>query len=229
MRLQQKSEFGKIRKPKAAVVAASVAEAADTGRGISCYRVGKIATATGQALCIVRMIHPHMIALDIEVPFEGAAEASLTIGREIVTGGLVMMEGKRAELRSLKAIDAEAILSDPPLAAGVGRRILPRLDVDARARIEVMGQSMGARICDISTDGIKVLVDDLLCSGDRVIITMRGMETRLGGLVRWCHGDHAGIEFDQPMAISRLNAWLAAHAAAQAMPAAPDWGVVSRS
>ena len=227
MALQQKRR--KTQALDAAILAMAGVEAAPAPRGISLYRVGKIATATGQALCIVRMIHPHMIALDIEVPFEGAAEASLTIGREIVTGGLVMMEGKRAELRSLKAIDAEAILSDPPLAAGVGRRILPRLDVDARARIEVMGQSMGARICDISTDGIKVLVDDLLCTGDRVIITMRGMETRLGGLVRWCHGDHAGIEFDQPMAIGRLNAWLAAHAAAQAMPAAPDWDIVSRS
>ncbi len=89
-----------------------------------------------------------------------------------------------------------------------------------------MGQSMTARICDISTDGMKVLVDDLLCAGDRVTVTMRGLPTRLAGLVRWCQGDHAGIELDRPLAISQLNAWLVAQGA---LAGEPDWGLVSRS
>ena len=39
-------------------------------------------------------------------------------------------------------------------------------------------------------------------------------------------GDHAGIEFDRPLAIGQLNLWLAGHSA----PAdQPDWGLVSRS
>jgi hypothetical protein len=223
MALQQKSRFGKSKTP-AAVVAA--APAAESPRGLSTYRVGKIATAAGQALCIVRMISPFAIALDIEVPFAGADEATLVIGKEQVTGALIFIAGKRAELRPDKEVDPEAILADPGAVAGIGRRSLPRLEVDARARIEVMGQSMSARICDISTDGTKVLVDDLLCTGDKVVITMRGLQMRLAGLVRWSHGDHAGIEFDQPLPIGRLNNWLAA----QAMPAGePDWGLVSRS
>ena len=226
MRLQQKSEFGKIRKPKAAVVAASVAEAADTGRGISCYRVGKIATATGQALCIVRMISPCLIALDIEVAFSGAEEAVLVIGKEKVTGPLAMLGGKRAELRPATAVDPEALLSDPAMLAGVGRRALPRVEVDARARIEVMGQPMTARICDISTNGMKVEVDDLLCPGDRVTVAMRGLPVRLPGAVRWCQGDHAGIEFDRPLAIGQLNLWLAEQTGPSEQP---DWSLVSRS
>lgn len=225
MALQQKSGFGKGRAPKAAVVAASVA-AADTGRGISCFRVGKIATGAGQALCIVRMVSPFTIALDIEVAFQGADEANLVIGKETIPGTLTMLGGKRAELRPVKAVDPEAILADPGMLAGVGRRTLPRIEVDARARIEVMGQSMSARLCDISTDGTKVEVDDLLCPGDRVTITMRGLQMRLAGQVRWSHGDHAGIEFDQPLAIAQLNLWLTA----QTAPAAEtDWSLVSRS
>lgn len=226
MRLQQKSAFGKGRRPKAAVAAAAVAEAADTARGISCYRVGKIATGAGQALCIVRMISPCLIALDIEVAFSGADEAVLVIGKERVTGPLAMLGGKRAELRPATPVDPEALLSDPAMLAGVGRRALPRVEVDARARIEVMGQPMTARICDISTDGIKVEVDDLLCPGDRVTVAMRGLPMRLPGAVRWCQGDHAGIEFDRPLALAQLNLWLAGHPA----PAdQPDWGLVSRS
>lgn len=223
MAVQQKSGFGKSRAPAAVVAAAPPTE---TMRGLSTYRVGKIATAAGQALCIVRMISPFTIALDIEVPFAAADAASLQIGKELVTGALVFIGGKRAELRPDHAVDPEALLADPGAVAGVGRRALPRLEVDARIRIEVMGQSMTARICDISTDGAKVLVDDLLCAGDKVVITMRGLQMRLAGSVRWSQGDHAGIEFDQPLPIGQLNLWLAA----QAAPAGePDWGLVSRS
>ena len=223
MALQQKRAF---RKKQALEGIVAGAAAAAPVRGISTYRVGKIATGAGQALCIVRMISPFAIALDIEVAFAGADRASLVIGKETVTGALVMLEGKKAELRPAMEIDPEAILADPALMAGVGRRTLPRVEVDARVRIEVLGQAMTGRVCDISTDGMKVLVDELLCTGDKVVVTMRGLQMRLPGLVRWSQGDHAGIEFDQPLAIGQLNLWLAA----QAAPAdQPDWGLVSRS
>jgi hypothetical protein len=223
MALQQKRTFRKKQVLEGIVAAAAVA---DTARGISCYRVGKIATEAGQALCIVRMVSPFVIALDIEVSFQGAEQATLVIGKENIAGSLAMLGGKRAELRPAMAVEPEAIIAEPSMLAGAGRRILPRIEVDARARIEVMGQSMAARICDISTDGMKVEVDDLLCTGDRVTIAMRGLQMRLAGLVRWSHGDHAGIEFDQPLAIGQLNRWLAA----QSAPAdQPDWGLVSRS
>ena len=222
MAMQQKSGFGKVRAAKAVVLAA----VPEQMRGISTYRVGKIATSGGQALCIVRMISPFAIALDIEVPFAGAEEAELVIGKEKVAGALVFIAGKRAELRPVREVDPEALLADPSIVATLGRRTLPRVEVDARARLEVMGQSMTVRIRDISTDGMRIHADDLLCTGDRVTVTMRGLPMRLAGLVRWSEGDHAGIAFDQPLAIGRLNLWLAA----QTAPAGePDWGLVSRS
>src|ERR1043165_9983041 len=121
MALQQKRAFGK-KQALEGIHAGAAAASADTAPRISCYRVGKIATAAGQALCIVRMVSPFVIALDIEVAFQGADEATLVIGKEVIAGTLAMLGGKRAELRPGKAIDPEAILTDPSLLAGVGRR-----------------------------------------------------------------------------------------------------------
>ena len=89
----------------------------------------------------MRTISPGAIALEIEVPFAGAETASLVIGKEEVTGALIMGDGKKAELRPAKEIDPEALLADPSVLASAGRRTLPRVEVDARARIEVMGQA----------------------------------------------------------------------------------------
>jgi hypothetical protein len=222
MAVQQKSRFGKVRAAEAVVLAA----APEQMRGISTYRVGKIATSGGQALCIVRMISPFAIALEIEVPFACAEEAELVIGKEKVAGALVFLAGKRAELRPVREVDPDAILADPSIMASLGRRTLPRVEVDARARLDVAGQSMTVRIRDISTDGMKVHADDLLCAGDRVTVTMRGLPMRLAGLVRWSEGDHAGIAFDQPLGIGRLNHWLAAQSAPSGQA---DWDLVSRS
>ncbi len=93
---RQKRGFGKTRTPKAVVLAAAAARPA---RGLSTYRVGKIATEAGQALCIVRMISPCAIALDIEVPFAGADQASLAIGKEVVSGALILIGGRRSARR----------------------------------------------------------------------------------------------------------------------------------
>src|SRR6218665_2783481 len=127
MALQQKSGLGKVRASKAAVAAAA-ARTAGAGRGISCYRVGKIATDAGQALGIVRMVSPFTIALDIEGAFKGAEAASLTIGTQCVDGALAMPGGKRAELRPNMAVDPAGVRAAPSLRAGVGRRTLPRVE-----------------------------------------------------------------------------------------------------
>jgi hypothetical protein len=211
-----------------------LAEATHTNSGaprtVTTFRVGKIVTAAGQMLCLVRTLSDRTVGLDIEVPFAPDARASLEIGKERLDGELIKLEGKKAELRTARPIDLEAILADSSILASGGRRALPRVEVDARARIEVGEQQwIPGRICDISTDGMKVFTDDVLCTGDRVRITMKGLDSRLGGSVRWCDGDYAGVEFDQPLTMIQLNLWLAAQAAAAQSEAGWSLPIVSKS
>jgi hypothetical protein len=204
--------------------------AADAGRRtVTTYRVAMLTLRSGPILCLVRALSGHVASLDIDMPFTAQDDATLEIGRERLSGALVKTGDRRAELRSSAEIDIAAILADPSLMASAGRRTLPRVAIHARARIDFGASRIPAQVRDISTDGIKIFTEALLSEGDEVRIVLRGLDRPLAGLVRWCSGDHAGVEFVQRLPISRLNAWLAAQSAAE-----PDEGhlvppIVSKS
>ncbi len=180
----------------------SMASVGAGARVVTTFRVGKLVTGAGQSLCLVRAISDRAATLDIDVPFEADEAAVLEIGRETIAGTLVKLGGRRAEMRCADPVELDTIL------ASGGRRILPRVEVDAYARIEVGGLCIAGRIRDISTGGMKLFAEDVLCVGDRVRITVKGLDARPAGIVRWCSGDEAGIEFAEPLPIAALNAWL---------------------
>jgi hypothetical protein len=204
--------------------------AAQTGRTVTTYRVAMLTIASGPILCLVRALSPRSATLDIDMPFAAQDCAMLEIGRAAFSGALVRTGDRRAELRTAQEIDVEAILADPSLLASAGRRTLPRVAVDDRARIDLGAQRFTARVRDISTDGVRVETDELLSIGDEVRIVLKGFERPLPGNVRWCSGDYAGVEFVQRLPIGRLNAWLAAQAAGEAEDEAP-WSppIISKS
>jgi hypothetical protein len=187
------------------------AGAPQTERAFTIYRVGKLIACGGQMLCLVRTASPHAITFDIDLPFGPDAAATLEIGRERVTGALEKIDARRGRISFAEPIDVESLIVDGSPLEG-GRRALPRVEIDAPVRIEVGDQAMAARVCDISTDGMKIWTDDILCVGDRVRVALRGLDGRISGTVRWCAGDYAGIEFVQAFPLARLNVWLAAQA-----------------
>jgi len=186
------------------------AAAPASGRSVTTYRVAMLTLKSGPILCLVRALSPRVATLDIDMPFTPQDNATLEIGRERLSGALVRTGDKRAELRSREEIEIAAILADPSLLANGGRRALPRVAVDARARIDIGALRFTAQVRDISTDGVKIFTEELLSIGDEVRLVLKGLERPLPGIVRWCSGDHAGIEFVQRLPIGRLNAWLAA-------------------
>jgi len=222
--------MGRAQVSQDAVVASpNFAAPAETARSVTTYRVAMLTLAAGPILCLVRALSGRVATLDIDMPFAAQDEATLEIGRELLSGALVKTGEKRAELRSREPIDIEAILGDPSILASAGRRALPRVAIDARARIDFGAHRIAAQVRDISTDGVRIFTDELLSIGDEVRIVLKGLERPLPGIVRWCRGDHAGIEFVQRLPISRLNAWLATQSAAE--PEDAPWAapVISKS
>ena len=180
--------------------------AADSARTVTTYRVAMLTIASGPILCLVRALAPRAATLDIDMPFAPQDRARLEIGSATLAGALVRTGDKRAELRTAEEIDVASILADPSLLASAGRRALPRVAVDARARVEIGSQRFTATVRDISTDGVRIETDELLSIGDAVRIVLKGFERPLPGNVRWCSGDYAGIEFVQRLPIGRLSA-----------------------
>lgn len=197
--------------------------ATEVGRTVTTYRVATLTIASGPILCLVRALSRRTATLDIDMPFAPQDHAALEIGRARLTGALVRTGEKRAELHTAEDIDTASILADPSLLASAGRRALPRIAVDARARIELGAYRFTAQVRDISTDGIKILTDEPLGIGDEVRIVLKGLERPLSGIMRWCSGDYAGIEFVQRLPIGQLNAWLAAQAAPPAEDEGAHW------
>ena len=209
----------------------TAAASAEPGRSVTTYRVAMLTLASGPLLCLVRALSRRVATLDIDMPFVPQDKAALEIGRARLTGALVRTGEKRAELRTGEEIDIAAILADPSLLASAGRRALPRVAVDVRARIDIGAQRFTAQVRDISTDGIKIFTEELLSIGDEVRIVLKGLERPLPGIVRWCSGDYAGVEFVQRLPIGRLNAWLAAQSASQAEDEGSHWAppIISKS
>jgi hypothetical protein len=205
--------------------------AADCGRSVTTYRVAMLTIASGPILCLVRALTGRIATLDIDMPFTAQDNATLEIGRERLSGALVRIGDSRAELRSREAIDVDTILADPSILASAGRRALPRVEVDARARIDIGAHRLTAQVRDISTDGIKIFTEELLSIGDEVRVVLKGLDRPLPGVVRWCSGDYAGVEFVQRLPISRLNAWLAAQSATDPDDGETRWSppIISKS
>ena len=204
-------------------------EAAGAPRFVTTYRVAMLTLAAGPILCLVRGLSGRIATLDIDMPFAAQDGATLEIGRERLSGALVKTGEKRAELRSREPIDVGAILADPSLLASAGRRTLPRVAVDARARIDIGTQRFTAQVRDISTDGIRIFTEELLSIGDEVRVVLKGLDRPLPGIVRWCSGDYAGVEFVQRLPISSVNAWLAAQSAPEPDDAPWSPPVISKS
>jgi hypothetical protein len=201
------------RQRKERVARRTPAEGFAAPRTVTCYRVAKLTLAGGPILCLVRALSERSAALEIDLPFAAQEQAMLEIGRERLTGALARVGERRAELICDEPLDVDAILADPSLVAAAGQRTLPRVEVDARCRIDAGAHRIAAKVLDISTDGVKVYCEDLLCVGDEIRLVLQGLDSAIPGIVRWCSDDHTGVEFHQRLPLGRLNAWLAAQAA----------------
>ena len=102
----------------------------------------------------------------------------------------------------------------PPCSRAPAERTLPRVAVDARARIDIGAQRFTAQVQDISTDGVKIFTEELLSIGDEVRVVLQGPRApRARDRPLSAAAIMRGSNSLQRLPISRLNAWLAAQSA----------------
>jgi hypothetical protein len=62
-------------------------------------------------------------------------------------------------------------------------------------------------LCDLSLNGAKIETDAALPDDTEIALFVDGLPP-LSGRVRWCHDERAGVEFDIPVQMDVLAAWM---------------------
>jgi hypothetical protein len=97
---------------------------------------------------------------------------------------------------------------------------MPRVEVFCPARLEAGSRTVLVTIRDISQGGVKIEAPFTATPEDRVLIAPEGLRP-IEGIVRWAHGNVAGIGFEPELAWQELMPWLRARRDA----ATADFGV----
>lgn len=181
-------------------------------RHLSVFRVGKLITAAGQELCLIRnissgglMAHvysPHSADERVEIEFKAG---------KTVAGKIVWSRDKKIGVQFDDKVEVADVLSPQPNEGDpdfVARA--PRLDIHCRGRIRVGAHYRLIELRDISQGGAKFSPAGDVQIDDEVILLLEGLPP-WPGTVRWRHEDSAGVTFNTAIPFEQLAAWAPSH------------------
>lgn len=177
-------------------------------RHLSVFRVGKLVTAQGQELCLVRNISSGGLMANVYSPHdpEERVEIELKAGKT-VTGRIVWSRDKKIGVQFDTKVEVADVLSphgseaDPDFVARA-----PRLDIHCRGRIRVGAHYRLIELRDISQGGAKFSPAGDVQVDDEVVLLLEGLPP-WPGIVRWRHEDSAGVTFKTAIPFEQLAAW----------------------
>lgn len=176
-------------------------------RGVAVLKTAKL-VSDGEHLCLVRNISSGGLLADIHVPIEIGAEVVVLLNEEHPLVGIVAWaRGQSIGVRFHEEVDVAAQIAALGSRAGDRRARMPRLEIDAWARVRVGARVFSVRVCNISQGGARVRIHGLNSAGAAAVISMQALRP-VEGVVRWCHASHAGISFNQPLGLRELMLWL---------------------
>jgi len=181
-------------------------------RHLSVFRVGKMITAAGQELCLIRNISSGGLMAHIYSAHaaEELVEIELKADRT-VKGKIVWARDKKIGVQFDDKIDVAEVLAPQP---NEGKPDLvpraPRLDIRRRGRLRLGAHYQLIEIHDISQGGAKLSPAGDAKAADEVILLLEGLPP-LPGIVRWSHNDMAGITFKTSIPFEQLAAWVPTH------------------
>ena len=197
--------------PVAAHDAHTTAAPAVEAPGIALLKAAKLICGSEETFCLIRNLAPDRLVADTHVAVEPGSEVRVMLTEEVVLIGTAgWTEEDRLEVRFAGPVDLPALL--PRLAKGENGHParMPRLKVEAWARLRVGSRLFSVRVCDISQGGAKIQVHGLTSPVDDAVLTIQGLRP-VQGVVRWRRGDDAGVSFNHALGFVELVEWLERH------------------
>jgi hypothetical protein len=178
-------------------------------RHTSLLRVGKLVTETEQLLCMIRNISSAGAMLKIYQSLEVGSAVEIEVTPDCpVAATVIWVQEDLAGVAFAEKIDVVAALRGGP-RMGPYRRVArtPRLRTRRPATMHTDDIECQVVLCDLSLNGAKIETDAELATDVEVALFVDGLQP-LTGRVRWCHDLHAGMEFDIPVQMDVLVAWM---------------------
>lgn len=182
-------------------------------RQTALLRVGKLVIEGEQRLCMIRNISRAGAMLRVYQPVAVGAQVAIEATPDCpVPGTVLWVQDDLAGIEFLQPIDVIATLRGAK-TDGPYRRAArtPRLRIDCPAQLGIDAEERAVTVCDLSLNGACVATDPLLAQ-TAVVLRIEGLAA-LPARIRWCRNGHAGLEFDLPIPVAVLGAWMAERAA----------------
>lgn len=180
-------------------------ERRDDERHLTLFRVGSITIDGRRELCLIKNISSGGMMIRAYCPLEAGKKISFELKRgEQIDGTVSWTRGDSAGIEFEKRVDIVELLAtsmDGP------RPRMPRVEVRCIASVRQGSNVYGMRAHDISQGGLKVESNRELAIGSEVMVTLPGMQSKLG-TVRWKDGKFYGITFNRLLALTELVQWL---------------------
>lgn len=178
-------------------------------RQTTLLRVGKLVTAEDERLCMIRNISSAGAMIKLYQPIAVGAAVAVEVTPDCpVAAKVIWVQDELAGIAFDTPIDVVAALrGDRP--EGPYRRVArtPRLQVRRPALMHTDDIEREVMLCDLSLNGAKIETDAALPGDTEIALFVDGLPP-LSGRVRWCHDARAGVEFDIPVQMDVLAAWM---------------------
>jgi hypothetical protein len=172
------------------------------------FQPGSVVLGSIRQVCLIRKISAGGAVLHADLPVEEGERLELELETgEHLDGRIAWRRGSELGLRFDEAIDVLPILARNLVSQPGERRRMPRVEVFCPARLEAGSRTVLVTIRDISQGGVKIEAPFTATPEDRVLIAPEGLRP-IEGIVRWAHGNVAGIGFEPELAWQELMPWL---------------------
>jgi hypothetical protein len=176
-------------------------------RHLSLLRVASLILGGRRELCLIRNVSAGgmMIRTYSNIAPETRVSIELKQG-EPIAGTVRWVEDDLAGVTFDKPIDIINLIS---ISAEGPRPRLPRVEVSCTAWVREDASVHRMKGANISQGGIMVIGPADLPVGAKVVVTLIDLPPT-AGIVRWKDGEAHGINFNRPLALAPLVAWLRA-------------------